>query len=330
MARSRSASVGELVAELGAFATSEGANGLPWAAMAAHRFTQPATWIAGRLRAMSLVVVAQGRHAVTVDGDTHVCGPSQGLVLGSRSRVDAVILEASTGRPFLALTLELDPNLVRKVSQDMWASPVPAPRRGEEAALSQAHGVHSVSLDEPLLSLLLLALHGVRTDMDRRVLAPLYVQELSYRLLQPDNRVSLLSLADAELRSRRVSQTIEYLQGHLSEPMTVADLAAHANLSPSAFAHIFREVTGRPPYQFLKEARLDHARTLLDGRATVTHVSNEVGYASVSHFIKEFRQRFGVTPRVYGDLGALSRQHQPQFAHNDADRRRHDPHTRRA
>jgi len=42
--------------------------------------------------------------------------------------------------------------------------------------------------------------------------------------------------------------------------------------------------------------------------AAVARVSKEVGYGSVSHFISEFRARFGVTPRAYSDAHALSRE----------------------
>ena len=54
--------------------------------------------------------------------------------------------------------------------------------------------------------------------------------------------------------------------------------------------------------------RLDRARELLaDGQLTVTRISKEVGYASVSHFISEFRGRFGVTPRAcYDRMGNIS------------------------
>jgi AraC-like DNA-binding protein len=55
--------------------------------------------------------------------------------------------------------------------------------------------------------------------------------------------------------------------------------------------------------------RLDRARELLlDGRLSVTDVSRAVGYSSASHFIKEFRSRFGTTPRAYVDAQALGDQ----------------------
>jgi AraC-like DNA-binding protein len=99
------------------------------------------------------------------------------------------------------------------------------------------------------------------------------------------------------------------VRGHLSAPLTVADLAEQVNLSPSAFAHLFRDVTGRSPYQFVKEMRLDKAReVLIDGQLAVVRVAQEVGYGSASHFISEFRARFGVTPRAFRDEHALHRE----------------------
>jgi AraC-like DNA-binding protein len=46
----------------------------------------------------------------------------------------------------------------------------------------------------------------------------------------------------------------------------------------------------------------------------VARISKEVGYASVSHFISEFRGRFGVTPRAYYDAHALHRELDTQRA----------------
>ena len=137
----------------------------------------------------------------------------------------------------------------------------------------------------------------------------MYLKEMVYRVLQREQYARLLAIAAAESANNPVSAVPEYVQGHLTEPLTVADMAEQASLSPSAFAHLFREVTSRSPDQFLKEMRLDKARELLmDGQFAVTRVSKEVGYGSVSHFISEFRARFGVTPRAYGDAQVLSRE----------------------
>jgi len=137
------------------------------------------------------------------------------------------------------------------------------------------------------------------------VLAPLHMQELVYRLLQREQGGKLIRLALAQERSNPVAAALEYIETHLAETMTVEDLAEQLNLSPSAFSRMFRETTGRPPYQYVKEVRLDRARALLDERRlAVADVSRAVGYVSVSHFIKAFRARFHMTPGEYADANA--------------------------
>ena len=133
--------------------------------------------------------------------------------------------------------------------------------------------------------------------------------EMVYRVLPCQQYARLLARAAAESENNQISVVIEYVQGHLTEPLTVADMAEQVSLSPSAFAHLFREVTSRSPYQFLKEMHLDKARELLiDGQFAVTRVSKEVGYGSVSHFIREFHARFGLTLRAHSDAQALYRE----------------------
>jgi transcriptional regulator GlxA family with amidase domain len=86
----------------------------------------------------------------------------------------------------------------------------------------------------------------------------------------------LLSIAAAMAATNPVSAVLDYVRAHLSEPLTVADMAEQVSLSPSAFAHLFRDVTGRSPDQFLKEMRLDQAREpLVDGNLAVARISKE-------------------------------------------------------
>jgi AraC-like DNA-binding protein len=129
-----------------------------------------------------------------------------------------------------------------------------------------------------------------------------------YRVLQREQFSRLLELAANQTASNPLTAALAYVRNNLSQPMTVADMAEQVSLSPSAFAHLFRDVTGKSPYQFVKELRLDRARELLvDGGLPVTVVSKQVGYASSSHFISEFGRRFGMTPRAYQDVQARQR-----------------------
>jgi AraC-like DNA-binding protein len=305
---------GDLIAELAARAPKVGANTGLWPGLTIYRFTGPVGPSWEEIQSLSLCIVAQGRKAVSVDGVTYRYDPFHYLVLGSHLHFQAEILEASVSRPFLSLVLQIDPALVRQVSSDMLERRTTA-FRSRDAQAQPVQPACVSALDQDLLGVVLRFLRAVGTGTDRRVLAPLYLQEMVYRVLQREQYARLLFLAAAESASNPVSAVLEYVRSHLSEPLTVADMADLVRLSPSAFAHLFRDVTGRSPYQFVKEMRLDRARELLvDGDFTVARVSKEVGYASVSHFISEFRGRFGVTPRAYYDAHALHRELDTQRA----------------
>jgi AraC-like DNA-binding protein len=85
-----------------------------------------------------------------------------------------------------------------------------------------------------------------------------------------------------------------------SEPLTVADLARAAHLSPAHFSREFRRAYGEAPHQYLLTRRLERAAALLrttDG--SVTDICFAVGLVSVGSFTTSFRRIYGVTPTEY-------------------------------
>jgi AraC-like DNA-binding protein len=300
---------GALISELSQRAPLEGGNSGVWPGLTIYRFTSPTGPSWEEIQSLSLCIVAQGRKAVTVDGATYEYDPFHYLVLNSHLHFQAEILTASPAKPFLSFVLQIDPSVVRQVTTDMLERHTTAFRQHAAEDEPAEPSAFVSALDQELAGAVLRFLRSIETGPDRRVLAPMYLKEMVYRVLQREQYARLLDLAAAEAASNPVSAVLQYVQGHLTEPLTVADLAEQVSLSPSAFAHLFRDVTGRSPYQFVKEMRLDRARELLiDGQFAVARVSKEVGYGSVSHFISEFRARFGVTPRAYSDAHALSRE----------------------
>jgi AraC-like DNA-binding protein len=297
---------GDLVAELAARATLEGGNTGHWPGLTIYRFTSPVgpTW--EEIQSLSLCIVAQGRKAVTVDGQTFRYDPFNYLVLGSNLTFQAEILEAHPNKPFLSFVLQIDPAVVRRVSADMLERKATTFRRADPSG-AERHSFVS-GLDRELLGAVLRFIRATGSGADRRILAPIYLQEMVYRVLQREQFSRFLKLAATQAATNPLTAALAYVRDNLSEPLTVADMAEQVSLSPSAFAHLFREVTGKAPYQFLKDMRLDRARELLvDGQMPVASVSKEVGYASASHFISEFRKSFGYTPRAYCDMQALQR-----------------------
>ena len=88
----------------------------------------------------------------------------------------------------------------------------------------------------------------------------------------------------------------------MADPLTIRGLAAIAGLSPSRFAHLFRQSMGVSPLRHLHALRMSRARQLLEESALpIRDVMHQVGWNDPSHFSKDFKRRFGVSPRRYRD-----------------------------
>ena len=97
-----------------------------------------------------------------------------------------------------------------------------------------------------------------------------------------------------------INRALGYLYSHFGDTVTVADAAAYVGYTPNYFNTLFREAFGLPFAEYLKEMRLAYARTLLSsGSVSVTEAAAEAGFASLSHFSRTFKERYGISPTAF-------------------------------
>ena len=99
---------------------------------------------------------------------------------------------------------------------------------------------------------------------------------------------------------RRIELVIVQLENDTSRAWDSHTLAELVNLSPSRFRHLFKQETGTSPRQYLRELRFRKAEVLLGTTfMSVKEVAEAVGLVSVTHFMKDFKERYGMTPRAF-------------------------------
>jgi transcriptional regulator GlxA family with amidase domain len=99
---------------------------------------------------------------------------------------------------------------------------------------------------------------------------------------------------------QRIARVLTIMEQRMAERVRVTELAALVNLSSSGLAHLFRRSVGMSPLRYLRELRLRRACDLLETTSLpVREVMRLVGCTDPSHFSRNFRLRFGVTPREY-------------------------------
>lgn len=98
-------------------------------------------------------------------------------------------------------------------------------------------------------------------------------------------------------------EIVDYIQKHLSQDLSLVELAAVAHMSSHHFSNLFKQSTGRAPHQYITKCRIEAAKQLLMQRdLTIVEVCHYVGFQSQSHFTKVFRQHTNVTPKAYRNL----------------------------
>jgi AraC-like DNA-binding protein len=87
---------------------------------------------------------------------------------------------------------------------------------------------------------------------------------------------------------------------NLDRRLSVASCARHVAMSPSHFAHRFRDVARMSPIAYLKHLRLHEARMLLlQEGLRPAEAAARVGYGSPAHFNRDFKERFELPPASY-------------------------------
>ena len=100
--------------------------------------------------------------------------------------------------------------------------------------------------------------------------------------------------------ARHLLRAKDLADARFAEPLTVADLAEAARLSPAHFSREFRSAFGETPHAYLLTRRLERAASML--RMTdrsVADICVAVGLSSVGSFTTTFTRVYGMSPASY-------------------------------
>jgi AraC family transcriptional regulator len=109
-----------------------------------------------------------------------------------------------------------------------------------------------------------------------------------------------LNFLGYRLDDGRLRRVLAYVEEHLAEDITVADLANVACLSIFHFTRAFAGAMGVPPHRYVSRRRLESAKAMLaTGRASLSEIALESRFSSQSSFTRAFRRATGATPAEY-------------------------------
>ena len=108
---------------------------------------------------------------------------------------------------------------------------------------------------------------------------------------------SVAAMARNVLPRWRLQRVISYIQEHMSDAISLADMAAAAGISAMHFAAQFRAATGLRPHHYLLQCRIQQAKVLLmDTTRSLIDIALSVGFRTQAHFTTVFKNFEYTTP----------------------------------
>ena len=113
--------------------------------------------------------------------------------------------------------------------------------------------------------------------------------------------INKLALEAGHRKKKRVTdplieQMIHIIRKQYAENLTIPELAARVNLSPTHFRRLFRDYTSRSPREYITSLRITEAKRLLSLGQPIKEVADRLGYSDIFYFMRVFRKVIGVPP----------------------------------
>ena len=237
----------------------------------------------------SFCVIAQGSKNILVGDSSFRYDPAHYLITTMELPLSAAVVEASPERPYLGLRLVLDSSVITSMMVE--ASDI------QQSGDGGLKAVDVSPLDADLLDATLRLVRLTATPNEYRVLAPLVIREIVYRLLVGAQGNRLHHLAKFGGHAHRMVRAIEIIRENFNKPLRMEDIARLLHMSVSGFHAHFKTVTAMSPLQFQKQLRLQEARRLmLSADLDAAQAGFRVGYDDASQFNREYKRHFGEPP----------------------------------
>lgn len=222
--------------------------------------------------------------------------PHESFILAPKEEVFIDFPDASLETPTTCLTVEISAERVAQICDRMNdinadSSLAQLPPFDPNKPLHTLHTQGTQQLLDRLVS------EFVQNDPDRDLLVDFGVSELVTRILRHHGRDALLQFTKSMPDANGLTAALHHIEHHLPLPLDIEHLSRIACMSRSRFYQEFKRHLGCTPSEYQHQRRMAIALEKLKQRHSVTQVSIDLGYQSLSHFSRRFHQHFGASPR---------------------------------
>jgi len=122
-----------------------------------------------------------------------------------------------------------------------------------------------------------------------------------------DNNLNKKFLNTDQSDKKSINKAIYFINNNYDKELSLEEVAATANYSPYHFIRVFKEETGKTPFQYLLDIKIDKAKEkLYNSNKTISDICYECGFNNRSHFSFIFKRKTGNSPSEYREIIANS------------------------
>ena len=215
----------------------------------------------------------------------------------SVSKIDTplsgTVLAFSEQQDFLAISIEFFPSdiihTILQLENELAERIMSEQLSEQEMTLSDSEVLQSVSRLFSVMNHQTVPSEFIRKNI---------MQEITYYVLCGSCGKQFIQSIAGIGQAEKIYQANSWIKKNFHNSFAVEDLAKRQNMSVSLFHQKFKSAVGMGPLQCQKRLRLTEARRLmLDESKNVTEASVEVGYESLSQFIRDYRRMFRAAPK---------------------------------
>jgi len=278
----------KLIEKVSRLAADDGETSTPLEGLLMYRFSSP-NQPAPCVYDPHLGILLQGKKRVILGDELIEYEGLRFFVASLDLPVMTQVIEATDSKPYLALVLKLNLQLLRQVFFEF------NPQVAEIVPAGMA--VETGPVSGELLCAFSRLVDLLNTPRDIPALADLIQREILYRVLVSEQGIRLRQIALRGSKSDRTAKAIAWLKDNFANPLSLEDLAESVNMGVSTLHHHFRAMTGMSPLNYQKKLRLFEARRLMLSEGLDSgEVARRVGYESHSQYNREYRRLFGQPP----------------------------------
>jgi len=247
---------------------------------------------------------AQPAHQILIHAGEPVRGVCASAQRYTYTRGDVDIVPAGMADRCLhddsstSLFVQMAPALLRRAAEDLGLDP-------DRAGLEPRH-----QLRDPQIEHIAWALEAERQRAHPA--GALYADSLGLALaLHLLRSFATPASPRRGLSAAQLKRVTGYIEDHIDRDLSLATLAAVAEISASHLKNAFRRSTGSPVHEYVVQRRVERAkRLLLQGKLPASEVALEAGFSHQSHMARCMRRVIGITPGALVRSNPAARQHE--------------------